>query len=238
MQSTIFDTEWAVAVTGDMLGLIERLSPHVREVDHVDESLQDEIRQITIRQRTLSWALSSHRLRDSLGDHIKAVAGVWIISQIILDTARLINYDLQGRPMGCVALAMICSLLSHAGDSQFGQKRVFASLPAVFIRLQTEMLQLDGRLGNHDADLYCLYVGARLEQQQSIPHASNLWFNQAFAKKAEEIGLTTWDHVRERLIGFLYLPQIKPPGETWVEDTLSTRQAPEVNQTAALTLAP
>ena len=227
MQPSIFDTDWAAAAMGDISELMEGMSSYVREVDYMDESLQDEIRQIIVRQRTVSWALSSHGLRDALGDRMRAVAGVWIISQIILDTARLINHYLQGRPIGCVALAMICSLICQLGDPPLGRQRVFSSLPAIFGRLKSESLRFERCFGNENAQLYCLYVGAQLEQQQSSPCANNLWFNHAFATKAEEAGLRTWEDVRKRLLGFLYLPQIKPAGEDWVQETLSTGRGPE-----------
>jgi hypothetical protein len=69
--------------------------------------------------------------------------------------------------------------------------------------------------------LWTLYVGAYFEQlqarQDGDDNASGHWYNVKLIEQTNVMGLTTWDSVRDVLLGFLHADILEPHGSVWFE---------------------
>ena len=80
-------------------------------------------------------------------------------------------------------------------------------------------------LKNRNAQLWAFFVGAQAEHSFK-PDRANVtqdWFNSKLAALAEEMGLYSWQSVRDILQGFLYTDFVQPHASLWYWKTMAAR---------------
>lgn len=131
---------------------------------------------------------------------------------------KLINYYLDNSQsiIGSLTLALLCLELSQGCDPAFGGKRLLPSTALIMSHLYASM---QDRLQPGHAELWCLYVGAYMEDREA-PGLKSTWFKRAFASLASSMHLSTNDVIRV-LQGFLHVCVVDPLGHSWLEETLN-----------------
>lgn len=138
--------------------------------------------------------------------------------------SQLMNFYLDNSfsIIGSLTLAILLLELTKGCDPAFGGRRLLPSTQTIMKQLYASMRD---RIQPGHAELWCLYVGAYVEQKES-PDANNTWFKRMFASLTSMMQLTK-AQVYDILEGFLNMDSIECRKnsvecrkDSWLEDIL------------------
>lgn len=133
------------------------------------------------------------------------------------------------------SLATILWLRKGTGASDVGlagAPPLFDANPLLMSRLKQVLTESEWMVSDEAQSkkyatvrLWAIYVGAYQEHADVVDagshrSASGDWFNVELALQAKEMGLVTWEQVREPLLGFMHADMLTPHGSTWFMQTL------------------
>jgi hypothetical protein len=212
MRRTIFDSSWASKQFNNEV----EASGARHEGCKIECSLPIDLAEIVTQFNSTSaaWRWSDRPLEGC----DESVTVGWTVADNHIRKSRLMNIYIDNSEslVGCMALAILCLEMTQGCDPIFQGKRLLPSLPKLMDRFYSSMRT---RVQPANAELWCLYVGALIEQRE-LSYATEAWFNRAFASVARLMGLSSWTQILNILKSFAYSELIDPAGDAWVEKTL------------------